>query len=47
MNMRPFNPNAAVYHDDYADYSTNEPTMDGTADLTYYLSAMQAEAHGK
>jgi peptidoglycan/xylan/chitin deacetylase (PgdA/CDA1 family) len=34
-----------VYHDDYADYSTNEPTMDGTADFTCYLSAMQAEAH--
>jgi len=33
-----------VYHDDYADYSTNEPTMDGTADLTYYLSAMQQES---
>ncbi len=32
-----------VYHDDYGDYSTNEPTMDGTASLTYYLSAMQAE----
>jgi endoglucanase len=42
-----FQSNAAVYHDDYADYSTNEPTMDGTADLTYYLSAMEAEAHGK
>jgi endoglucanase len=30
-----------VYHDDYGDYSTNEPTMDGTASLSYYLSAMQ------
>lgn len=40
-----FQSNTVVYHDDYADYSTNEPTMDGTADLTYYLSAMQAEAH--
>lgn len=30
-----------VYHDDYGDYSTNEPTMDGTASLTYYLSAME------
>lgn len=39
-----FQSNAVVYHDDYADYSTNEPTMDGTADLTFYLSAMQAEA---
>ena len=40
-----FQSNVVVYHDDYADYSTNEPTMDGTADLTYYLSAMQAEAN--
>jgi hypothetical protein len=39
-----FQSDAVVYHDDYADYSTNEPTMDGTADLTYYLSAMEAEA---
>ncbi len=39
-----FQSNHTVYHDDYADYSTNEPTMDGTADLTYYLSAMQQEA---
>ena len=42
-----FQSNVVVYHDDYADYSTNEPTMDGTADLTYYLSAMEAEAHEK
>jgi peptidoglycan/xylan/chitin deacetylase (PgdA/CDA1 family) len=41
---RAFQSNAAVYHDDHADYSTDEPTMDGTADLTYYLSAMQYEA---
>lgn len=27
----------AVYHDDYSDYSTNEPTMDGTASLAYLL----------
>jgi peptidoglycan/xylan/chitin deacetylase (PgdA/CDA1 family) len=33
----------AVYHDDYADYSTNEPTMDGTAALTYLLSAKQQD----
>lgn len=31
----------AVYHDDYADYSTNECTMDGTASLVYYLSSLQ------
>ena len=36
-----FQSNIAVYHDDYGDYSTNEPTMDGTASLTYYLSALQ------
>jgi hypothetical protein len=33
----------AVYHDDYGDYSTNEPTMDGTASLIYLLAAKQAE----
>ena len=27
----------AVYHDDFSDYSTNEPTMDGTASLAYML----------
>jgi len=32
-----------VYHDDIGDYSTNEPTMDGTADLTIYLSALDNE----
>ncbi|MCX6150062.1 MAG: glycoside hydrolase family 9 protein [Ignavibacteriales bacterium] len=36
-------PGRMVYHDDYGDYSTNEPTMDGTASLTYYLSALQGE----
>jgi len=30
-----------VYHDDYGDYATNEPTMDGTASLTYYLSSLE------
>jgi peptidoglycan/xylan/chitin deacetylase (PgdA/CDA1 family) len=39
----PFQTDLAVYHDDYADYSTNEPTMDGTASLTYILSARQKE----
>lgn len=38
-----FQSDVAVYHDDYGDYSTNEPTMDGTACLSYYLAAMQAE----
>jgi hypothetical protein len=27
----PFQDERAVYHDDINDYSTNEPTMDGTA----------------
>lgn len=29
-----------VYHDDFSDYSTNEPTMDGTASMTYFLSEL-------
>lgn len=33
----------ALYHDDIGDYSSNEPTMDGTADLTIYLSALEKE----
>lgn len=31
-----------VYHDDYSDYSTNEPTMDGTASLTYMLGELSS-----
>ena len=27
-----------VYHDDIGDYSTNEPTMDGTADAIYFMA---------
>ena len=30
----------AVYHDDFSDYSTNEPTMDGTASLTIFLGKL-------
>lgn len=36
-----FQSDLAVYHDDYGDYSTNEPTMDGTASLIYLLAAME------
>lgn len=43
----PFQSDLAVYHDDYGDYSTNEPTMDGTASLIYLLAAEQAEAASK
>ena len=42
----PFQSNLVVYHDDYGDYSTNEPTMDGTASLIYLLAAKEAEAKG-
>ena len=35
-----FQSGLVVYHDDYGDYSTNEPTMDGTAALIYLLAAM-------
>ena len=40
----PFQSDLAVYHDDFGDYSTNEPTLDGTASLTYYLAALQQKA---
>jgi len=36
-----FQSELCVYHDDYGDYSTNEPTMDGTASLSYYLSSLE------
>ena len=36
-----FQSTLAVYHDDYGDYSTNEPTMDGTAALIYLLAAVE------
>lgn len=36
-----FNNGKAVYHDDIGDYSTNEPTMDGTASLSYYLAWLE------
>lgn len=38
-----FQSSLAVYHDDYGDYSTNEPTMDGTASLIYLLAAKANE----
>lgn len=36
-----FQSSLVVYHDDYGDYSTNEPTMDGTASLIYLLAALE------
>ncbi|PYP10732.1 MAG: glycoside hydrolase [Gemmatimonadetes bacterium] len=38
----PFNTGFIVYHDDVGDYSTNEPIMDGTANLAYVLAARVA-----
>ena len=40
-----FQSRLAVYHDDNGDYSTNEPTMDGTASLIYLLAAKENESH--
>ena len=42
-NYELFQPGRMVYHDSTHDYSTNEPTMDGTASLTFPLSAYQME----
>lgn len=42
-----FQSDLAVYHDDYGDYSTNEPTMDGTASLVYLLAAKEEKAWGE
>ena len=44
-----FQPRDVVYHDDVGDYSTNEPTMDGTADaiLVMALFSRQPSAIGK
>jgi hypothetical protein len=38
-----FQSGLAVYHDDVGDFSTNEPTMDGTASLIYLLAAMASQ----
>ena len=38
-----FQSDLAVYHDDWGDYSTNEPTMDGTASLTLPLAMLESE----
>ncbi|MCC7307471.1 MAG: glycoside hydrolase family 9 protein [Acidobacteria bacterium] len=42
----PFQPRDVVYHDDVGDYSTNEPTMDGTADAILVM-AMFSHARQK
>jgi len=40
-----FNTGFIVYHDDVGDYSTNEPIMDGTANLSYLLAAIADRKH--
>lgn len=43
INYEEFQPGDLIYHDSTHDYSTNEPTMDGTASLTFPLSYYQRE----
>lgn len=43
VNYEEFQPGDLVYHDSTHDYSTNEPTMDGTASLIFPLSYYQRE----
>jgi hypothetical protein len=42
-----FQSSLVVYHDDYGDYSTNEPTMDGTASLIYLMALKENEGRIK
>ena len=39
-----FQSDLVVYQDDVGSFSTNEPTMDGTACLVYYLSALESKS---
>lgn len=39
----PFNNGKAVYHDDIGDYASNEPTMDGTAGLSFYFAKLESD----
>ncbi len=40
-----FQNNYVVYHDDIGDYSTNEPTMDGTADAIFLMAYFGKHIH--
>ena len=42
-NYERFQSDWAVYHDDKTDFVTNQPTLDGTASLSYLLSGKQLE----
>lgn len=46
INYEEFQPGDLVYHDSTHDYSTNEPTMDGTACLTFPLSYYEMVGRG-
>lgn len=39
-----FQPRDILYHDDVGDYSTNEPTMDGTADAILVMAMFSSES---
>jgi hypothetical protein len=46
MNKDPyvrFQNGKAMYHDDMGDYTSNEPTMDGTATLCWYFSWLESQ----
>jgi hypothetical protein len=40
-----FQTDKVVYHDDVGDYSTNEPTMDGTADAILFIASLSGPNH--
>jgi hypothetical protein len=42
--LAPFQSERAVYHDDVGDYSTNEPTMDGTASAILMFALLAEES---
>lgn len=46
-NYLDLQPGDVVFHDNMADYSTCEPTMDGTASLTFPFSAYEAEGRAQ
>lgn len=43
-SLAPWNTGHIVYHDDYGDYSTNEPIMDGTANLLFLLARLSSKS---
>lgn len=40
-----FQSDMVVYHDDLGDYSTNEPTLDGTAEALYWMALFSAHQY--